>query len=99
MTYKELLNKFKVNEGEEATYEKMIDSFIQYVNDRFEWDLDYVADSIEHDFLTDCKTRDGSGLTFLHYYDPDEIELVVTPDGRVLDNDDEEIREYTKYIY
>lgn len=99
MTYKDLLSKFKVNEGEQATYEKMIKAFIQYVEDRFEWDLDYVIDSIEHDFLTDCEKRDGSGLTFLHYYDPDEIELVVTPDGRVLDNDDEEIREYTKYIY
>lgn len=97
MTYKDLFRKFKVNEGEQATYEKMIDAFLQYVNERFEWDLEFVSDSIEHDWLLDYTTDDGR--SFLHYYDPDEIELVVTPDGDVLDTDDEESRDYTKFVY
>lgn len=97
MTYKDLFRKFKVNEGEQAAYEKMIDAFLQYVNEYFEWDLEFVSDSIEHDWLLGYRTDDGR--PFLHYYDPDEIELVVTPDGEVLDTDDEEIRDYTKFVY
>lgn len=97
MTYKDLFRKFKVNEGEQATYEKMIDAFLQYVNEYFECDLEFVSDSIDHDWLLDYTTDDGR--PFLHYYDPDKIELVVTPDGDVLDSDDEEIRDYAKFVY
>lgn len=101
MTYKDLLSKFTVKEGDEATYVKMIEAYRQYIGDYFGWDntLEDVAEAREHDFLIDCETLDENKTTFLHYYDPDEIELVVTPDGRVLDTDDEEIREYTKYFY
>lgn len=49
MTYKDLFRKFKVNEGEQATYEKMVDAFLQYVNKYIECDLEFVSDSIEHD--------------------------------------------------
>ena len=56
-----------------------------------------MSNSIDHDWLLDYTTDDGR--SFLHYYDPDEIELVVTPDGDVLDSDDEEIRDYTKFVY
>ena len=43
MTYKDLFRKFKVNEGEQAAYEKMIDAFLQYVNEYFERDLEFVS--------------------------------------------------------
>lgn len=94
MTYKDLFRKFKVNEGEQATYKKLIDSYRKYIGEYFGWDntLEDVEEDITHDYLTNVEAKDGTIL--LHYLDCHE--LVVLPD-RVLDDEDD-IREYEKYI-
>lgn len=88
--------RFKIDESEQAIYEKMVDTFLQYINGRFGsyYTLEDVADYIYNDLLLDYKTDDGR--PFLNYYDGD-INFVVLPD-RVIDDDDD-LQEYNKYIF
>lgn len=79
------------------TLDQLKNTFLNHVRQLLDYDMTDVERAIDNDYLTEHETDDGR--PFLHYYDPDEIELVVTPDGEVLDTDDEKIRDYTKFVY
>lgn len=94
-TYNDLFRIFKANEGEQATYTKLINAYRKYIGEHWGWyyTLEDVTEDIKHDYLTNVEAKDGTIL--LHYLDECH-ELVVLPD-RVLDDEDD-ILEYEKYI-
>lgn len=94
MTYRDLF-RFEDDESKQATYEKLIETYRNYIDEYFGWDntLEDVAEDIKHDYLTNVEAKDGTIL--LHYLDECH-ELVVLPD-RVIDDEDA-IQEYENYI-
>lgn len=77
------------------TLDQMKNTFLNHVRQRWGYDMSDVERDMKNDYLTEHETDDGR--EFLHYMD-ETLEFIILPD-EVLDEDDEEFNDYTKFVY